>query len=103
MVARYIGGLRVQIQEIVNLFDSISVLAAHQRALQVEKQLSRRSGSRLSINTGSNTRGANHSTSGNSSGQRAPTNVAQASRTTSSRIRCFGCGETGHQQSDCKK
>ena len=33
LVAQYIGGLRVEIQEIVNLFDPISVLAAHQRAL----------------------------------------------------------------------
>ena len=33
LVARYIGGLRVQIQEIVNLFNPISVSAAHQRAL----------------------------------------------------------------------
>ena len=29
LVARYIGGLRVQIQETVNLFDPISVSAAH--------------------------------------------------------------------------
>ena len=33
LVARYIGGLRVLIQENVNLFDPISVSAAHQRVL----------------------------------------------------------------------
>ena len=75
-MARYIGGLRVQIQETVNLFDPISISATRQRALQVEKQLSQRYGSGLSINTSSNTRGANSSTSGNTSGQHAPTNVA---------------------------
>ncbi|KAJ8636125.1 hypothetical protein MRB53_010392 [Persea americana] len=34
LVAQYIGGLRVQIQDTVNLLDQISVLAAHQKALQ---------------------------------------------------------------------
>ena len=33
LVARYIGGLRVQIQEIVNLFDPTSVSTEHQMAL----------------------------------------------------------------------
>ena len=33
LVARYIGGLKVQIQDTVNLFDPVSVSAAHQRAL----------------------------------------------------------------------
>ncbi|KAK9122071.1 hypothetical protein Syun_019688 [Stephania yunnanensis] len=37
LVARYIGGLRVQIQD-VNMFDPASLSAAHQRALLVEKQ-----------------------------------------------------------------
>ena len=66
LVAQYISGLRVQIQETVNLFDLIFVLVAHQRALQVEKQLSWRFGSGLPINTGNNIEGANRSTSGNS-------------------------------------
>ena len=39
LVARYIGGLRVQIQENMNLFDPISVSTVHQRALQIEKQV----------------------------------------------------------------
>ncbi|KAK9168325.1 hypothetical protein Syun_000465 [Stephania yunnanensis] len=38
LVARYIGGLRVQIQDVVNMFDPASLSAAHQRALLVEKQ-----------------------------------------------------------------
>ena len=45
LVSRYIGGLRVQIQDTVNMFDPVSVSAAHQRALMVEKQV-RRSGGR---------------------------------------------------------
>ena len=39
LIAQYIGELRVQIQETVNLFDPISISTAHQRALQIEKQL----------------------------------------------------------------
>ena len=112
LVARYIGGLRVQIQETVNLFDPISVSAAHQRALLIEKQLGRRSSGGLLNNTGGNTEGVDHvtsssgpsqHTSGGSSGQRAFPNVPQASRVTSSSVKCFGCGETDHRQADCKK
>ena len=33
LVAQYIGGLKVQIQEIVNMVDPIFVSAAHQKAL----------------------------------------------------------------------
>ena len=64
LVARYIGGLRVQIQETVNLFDPISVSAAHQRALLIEKQLGRRSSGGLLTNTGGNTEKVDHATSG---------------------------------------
>ena len=39
LVAWYIDGLRVQIQETVNLFDPISVSTVHQKALQIKKQL----------------------------------------------------------------
>ena len=35
LVAWYIGGLRVQILETMNLFDSISVLAVHQKAFHI--------------------------------------------------------------------
>ena len=38
LVARYIGGLKEHIKEIVNMFDLFSVSAAHQRALQLEKR-----------------------------------------------------------------
>ncbi|XP_050233263.1 uncharacterized protein LOC126681757 [Mercurialis annua] len=38
LVTRYIGGLRVSIQDTVNLFDPVSLSAAHQKVLQIEKQ-----------------------------------------------------------------
>ncbi|PKI40438.1 hypothetical protein CRG98_039162 [Punica granatum] len=41
LVARYIGGLRVQLQDTVNLFDPVNVSSAHQRALIVERRQKR--------------------------------------------------------------
>jgi hypothetical protein len=41
-VARYIGGLRIQFQDVLNMFDVLSVSDAHQRAVQLEKQQVRR-------------------------------------------------------------
>ena len=38
LVARYIGGLREQIIKTVNMFYPMSIFAAHQWALQVEKR-----------------------------------------------------------------
>ena len=43
LVSRYIGGLKFQIQDAVNMFEPVSVSAAHQRALMVEKQTKRNS------------------------------------------------------------
>ena len=41
-VSRYIGGMRQQFQDTLNLFDPISVSEAHQRALHLEKTMNRR-------------------------------------------------------------
>ena len=96
----------------MNLFDPILVLATDQRALQIEKKVGQRSGGELLTNTGSSTGGVNRAisssgpgqrASSSGSGQRAPLNVTQANKATSSRVRCFRCGETSHRQADCKK
>ena len=42
LVSRYIGGMRQQFQDTLNLFDPISVSEAHQRALNLEKMMNRR-------------------------------------------------------------
>jgi hypothetical protein len=41
LVSRYIGGLRQNIQDSLNLFDPVNVSAAHQRALLLEKTAAR--------------------------------------------------------------
>ena len=38
LTARFVGGLRMQIQDMVNMFDPRSVTEAHQKALAWEKQ-----------------------------------------------------------------
>ena len=42
LVSRYIGGMRQQFQDTLNLFDPISVPKTHQRALHLEKTINRR-------------------------------------------------------------
>ena len=42
LVLRYIGGMRQQFQDTLNLFYPISVFEAHQRALNLEKTMNKR-------------------------------------------------------------
>ena len=37
LVSRYIGGLKLQIQDTLNMFDPVNMSAAHQRTLMVKK------------------------------------------------------------------
>ncbi|KAH7543730.1 hypothetical protein JRO89_XS15G0008000 [Xanthoceras sorbifolium] len=101
-------GLRTQILDMINLFDPVTVTEAHQRALQLEKTLSRKSTSGQFVNFGRvpSSRNRASSTSENTenstiSGQQNPTNTAQTPRATTSGFRCFGYGETGHRLSEC--
>nr|GEX15743.1 hypothetical protein [Tanacetum cinerariifolium] len=99
LVSRYIGGLRVQIMEPVNLFDPVTLSDAHQRTLAFEKQ-NRRFGSSSSSAI---TRGA--SGSGNKTSRFVPnqTKVASVSKGVGgSNLKCFNCGEPGHRQSECQ-
>ena len=100
--------MRQQFQDMLNLFDLISVSEAHQRALHLEK----------TMNMGTNM-------VSNSSGNQLPPIAPPYSETTqstqgkgqvnqanpqpnctvasSSGPRCFKCGEAGHRMADCKK
>jgi hypothetical protein len=61
-VARYIGGLRIQFQDFLNMFDVLNVSDAHQRAVQLEKQQVRR-------NTGGMNFGGSGAGTSNNSGR----------------------------------
>ena len=56
-------------------------------ALQIEKQVGQRSGGGLLTNTGSSIGGVNCAISSSSLGQRAPPNVTQVNKVTSSWVR----------------
>ncbi|GJT96538.1 putative nucleotidyltransferase, ribonuclease H [Tanacetum coccineum] len=105
LVSHYIGGLRVQIMDSINMFDPVTLSDAYQRALAFEKQ-NRPVGSSSSpaITGGS-------SGSGNVTSRFVPnqtkvggSNTGQVSKGVgSSGLKCFKCGKPGHRQSECKK
>ncbi|GKA44864.1 putative nucleotidyltransferase, ribonuclease H [Tanacetum coccineum] len=94
LVSRYIGGLRVQIKDSVNMFDLVTLSDAYQRVLAFEKQ-SRRVGSSASPSI----------TGGGSSSSNVASHFVpnQAKLGGGSGLKCFNFGETGHRQSECKK
>ncbi|KAK0601177.1 hypothetical protein LWI29_021945 [Acer saccharum] len=97
-VSRYIGGTRPQFQDVLNLFDIVTVSGAYQRAVQLEKQFARRGVG--VINSGLSGSG------GRTSVPLAPIPAkpdAVPPPAGSSRARCFSCGETGHRFADCKR
>ena len=98
LVARYIGGLRLQIQDAVNILDPVSVSAAHQRALIIERQSNRRTGTVVQ-NSGIS------SSSGSAGSGVVNRGAGQFNRNpgSSSNMKCFGCGEVGHRKADYKK
>jgi len=109
LVSRYIGGMRIQFQDSLNLFDPISVSEAHQRALQLEKQMNRKPGMQGNGGNRQYTSSPIQSRSVNSQAptgkppvNHPPTRTA-VSGTSGVATRCFKCGEPGHRMADCKK
>ena len=84
LVARYLGGLRLPLQDALSLHSLWSVSEAYQRALVVEKQLSRQGGRTARPQESRPT-------------QQPPLG------TFNSNIKCFRCGEQGHKASDYRK
>ncbi|XP_052290298.1 uncharacterized protein LOC127900023 [Citrus sinensis] len=111
-VSRYIGGLRSQFQDQLNLLDPYSVSEAHQQALQLENQFSRRTndssfrGARSIVRDNSNpTSQFRNFTPPNPPNKTSkPSEIGQSSKTQSSGsgLRCFNCGENGHRMTECK-
>ncbi len=101
LVARYIGGLKMSIQDTVNMFDPVTVSAAHQRALVVEKQQLRR----LSVGN-MQAYGSMEGNKINNVPSTEPIGSSSASRMVRPNlngVRCFNCGETGHRRTECHK
>jgi hypothetical protein len=109
LVSRYIGGLRQNIQDSLNLFDPVNVSAAYQRALQLEKTTARGSTSFFGHGTGGSTTRYNGSftprnTTQSSIPNRAPTTTGPPNRSAMTNgPKCFKCGEPGHRIADCRK
>ncbi|GJZ39483.1 putative reverse transcriptase domain-containing protein [Tanacetum coccineum] len=99
LVSRYIGGLRVQIMDSVNMFDPAKLSDAYQRALAFEKQ-NRWVGSSSSPAIAGGSLG-----SGNVTSRFVPNQTKVGGGNTgpiskgvgSSGLKCFNCGEPGHR------
>ncbi|PKI44058.1 hypothetical protein CRG98_035545 [Punica granatum] len=102
LVVRYIGGLRVQLQDTVNLFNPVNVSSAHQRALIIKRQ-QKRAGSGVFGGgvTVAGTGGAVQAGSSSAAPRHPmrPANIGPSS----SGAKCFKCGELGHRQSEYRK
>ncbi|GJV77240.1 hypothetical protein Tco_1508824 [Tanacetum coccineum] len=84
LVSHYIGGLRLQLKDVLNMFDPLTVGKAHQRDSQAKKQLNRHKPG--CPQTPTPTRG--------------PPNVPQGRL--SGGLNNFNCSEFGHRESDCR-
>ncbi|GJX80370.1 putative reverse transcriptase domain-containing protein [Tanacetum coccineum] len=94
LVYRYIGSLRVQIMDSVNMFDPVTLSDAYERALAFEKQNRRVGNSSSPAITGG------VSGSSNMSSHFVPNEARPGG---GSSLKCFNCGKPGHRQSECKK
>ena len=113
LVARFVAGLRQQLQTMLHQFDPSSVAEARQRALLVEQQTkftpntwtgNNRQRSNTTADDSKTTVGTESTTGtrGNNRTTEATTNAPDTrppARTNA--LRCFTCGEKGHRQTTC--
>lgn len=86
-MARYLGGLRQSLHDVLSMHSFWTVSEAYQRALIAEKQQNRRQG------------GNNRPTRP----QEARTNPPGPQESSSNPIRCYRCGEQGHRANECRR
>jgi hypothetical protein len=109
LASRYIGGLRQNIQDPLNLFDPVNVFAALQRALLFEKTTARGSTDFFERGTrGSTTRYNGPFTPRNTTQSIIPNRALITTgppnrSTTTNGPKCFKCGEPGHRIANCYK
>ncbi|KAI8543512.1 hypothetical protein RHMOL_Rhmol08G0224200 [Rhododendron molle] len=99
LVSRYIRGFREQLQYMLNMFDTYSVLKAHHRALQLERQANRKSAAPA---WGVVAQTTPSPVSIRPTGNSIPV-VPQAIRAGVSWSKCFKCGEPDHRDIECRK
>ncbi|XP_022866404.1 uncharacterized protein LOC111386181 [Olea europaea var. sylvestris] len=86
------------------MFDLVTVSEAHQRAIQIEKQQSRKTTSPFIVGSSSSNSQRQVARPGNPTQSGPPrTNPAQQPTRPGVGIRCFRCGVTGYRQSECPK
>ncbi|CAA0821472.1 F-box associated ubiquitination effector family protein, partial [Striga hermonthica] len=128
LIARYVGGLRVAIQDMVNFVRADSVSDAYKRARLAEQQLTRKGGTTFSATPRVGSTGGamvqpgrGFPLSGTGTGQQLQTGrlagsgsgaprvggsrtpSAAAGQQVGSGTRCFGCGEFGHLRASCPR
>ena len=105
LVARFIGGLRQQIQHTLNLFNPLTLSEAHQQALTVEAQ-NKTTSTQWNSNRQQRTAPVTTPTTTTHAPLAAtpataivPVDATRPDRTGT--LRCFACGEAGHRQAAC--
>lgn len=104
LVARFIGGLRQQVQHTLNLFNPLTLSEAHQQALTVEAQ-------NKTSSTWNSTRQRSLPISATTPPSPTPQTSSPADTTIvpvdqnrparTGTLRCFSCGEPGHRMVVC--
>jgi hypothetical protein len=111
-VARFISGLKLNIQDQLVFHTCWTLSQAYNRALMVEKQLARRSmapsyGSRTNSQaptTSTQTKPWSQDQTSKPSTQGSPNAYKSAPRNSNvSGFKCFKCGEVGHKANECNK
>jgi hypothetical protein len=111
-VARFISGLKLNIQDQLVFHTCWTLSQAYNRALMVEKQLARRSmapsyGSRTNSQaptTSTQTKPWSQDQTSKPSTQGGPNVYKSAPRNSNmSGFKCFKCGEMGHKENECNK
>jgi hypothetical protein len=111
-VARFISGLKLNIQDQLVFHTCWTLSQAYNRALMVEKQLARRSmapsyGSRTNSQaptTSTQTKPWSQDQTSKPSTQGSPNVYKSAPRNSNvSGFKCFKCGEVGHKANECNK